>query len=386
MYQPFQFFMPAQIFFGAGSLDNLGSAPLPGAKALIVIGGTSVRRLGYLDRVQALLKNQGVDSVVFDKVQPNPVVEHVMEAAALAREEGCDFVIGLGGGSSMDSAKSIAVMAANPGTYWDYIQGGSGRGLPIPNKPLPIVCITTTAGTGTEADPWTVITKEDTQEKIGFGFKGTFPTMSIVDPELMLSVPPKLTAYQGFDAFLHAVEGYMATIASPMGDMFALQAIEYVAKYLPRAVHNGDDLEARAYVALANTYSGFVETISCCTSEHSIEHALSAFHPSLPHGAGLIMISWAYHEAYAPSCPERYARVAAAMGQEASVDGFLNGLNKLKEACGVDKLKMSEYGITPDLFEEYAKTAFSTMGNLFELDRCKFTPADVVSILEKSYS
>lgn len=107
--------MPAQIFFGAGSLDNLGSAPLPGAKALIVIGGTSVRRLGYLDRVQALLKNQGVESVVFDKVQPNPVVEHVMEAAALARETGCDFVVGLGGGSSMDSAKSIAVMAANPG-------------------------------------------------------------------------------------------------------------------------------------------------------------------------------------------------------------------------------------------------------------------------------
>ena len=356
------------------------------AKALIVIGGTSVRRLGYLDRVQALLKNQGVESVVFDKVQPNPVVEHVMEAAALARETGCDFVVGLGGGSSMDSAKSIAVMAANPGTYWDYIQGGSGKGLPIPNKPLPIVCITTTAGTGTEADPWTVITKEDTQEKIGFGFKGTFPTMSIVDPELMLSVPPKLTAYQGFDALFHAVEGYMATIASPMGDMFALQAIEYIAKYLPRAVSNGDDLEARAYVALANTYSGFVETISCCTSEHSIEHALSAFHPALPHGAGLIMISWAYHEAYATACPERYARVAAAMGQEASVDGFLNGLNKLKEACGVDKLKMSEFGITPDLFDEYARTAFSTMGNLFELDRCKFTPADVVSILEKSYS
>lgn len=143
----------------------------------------------------------------------------------------------------MDSAKSIAVMAANPGNYWDYIQGGSGKGLPIPNKPLPIVCITTTAGTGTEADPWTVITKEDTQEKIGFGCRGTFPTMSIVDPELMLSVPPKLTAYQGFDALFHAVEGYMATIASPMGDMFALQAIEYIAKYLPRAVNNGDDLE-----------------------------------------------------------------------------------------------------------------------------------------------
>lgn len=378
--------MPAQIFFGAGSLNQLSTAPLPGKKALIVIGGTSVKRLGYLDRVQNLLAEQGVENVVFDKVQPNPIVEHVMEAAAIAKETGCDFVIGLGGGSSMDSAKSIAVMATNPGTYWDYIQGGSGKGKPLSQKPLPIICITTTAGTGTEADPWTVITKEDTQEKIGFGSSWTFPTMSIVDPELMLSVPAKLTAYQGFDALFHAVEGYMATIASPMSDMFALQAIEYIATYLPRAVNNGDDLEARAYVALANTYAGFVESISCCTSEHSIEHALSAFHPALPHGAGLIMISWAYHEAYSSACPERYAKVATAMGQEASVDGFLNGLNKLKEACGVDTLKMSEFGITPDLFTEYADTAMSTMGGLFDLDRRKFTQADVVSILEKSYS
>ena len=137
MYQPFQFFMPAQIFFGAGCLDQLGTAPLPGSKALVVIGGTSVRRLGYLDRVQSLLKRQGVESVVFDKVQPNPVVEHVMEAAALAKETGCDFVVGLGGGSSMDSAKSIAVMAANPGTYWDYIQEALAWGLKFPTSPCP---------------------------------------------------------------------------------------------------------------------------------------------------------------------------------------------------------------------------------------------------------
>ena len=381
--------MPAQIFFGAGSLDNLGSAPLPGAKALIVIGGTSVRRLGYLDRVQALLKNQGVESVVFDKVQPNPVVEHVMEAAALARETGCDFVVGLGGGSSMDSAKSIAVMAANPGTYWDYIQGGSGKGLPIPNKPLPIVCITTTAGTGTEADPWTVITKEDTQEKIGFGFKGTFPTMSIVDPELMLSVPPKLTAYQGFDALFHAVEGYMATIASPMGDMFALQAIEYIAKYLPRAVSNGDDLEARAYVALANTYSGFVETISCCTSEHSIEHALSAFHPALPHGAGLIMISQAFAEFFIErhACDGQFIKMARAMGMPEAdkPEDFLAALAQLQEACGVADLKMSDYGIRKDECMALAINARETMGGLFLANPCPMSDEECAGVFARAY-
>lgn len=135
----------------------------------------------------------------------------------------------------------------------------------------------------------------------------------------MLSVPPKLTAYQGFDALFHAVEGTWPRLPLPWGTCSRYRPLNTSPNTFPGAVSNGDDLEARAYVALANTYSGFVETISCCTSEHSIEHALSAFHPALPHGAGLIMISWAYHEAYAPACPERYSRVAAAMGAEASV-------------------------------------------------------------------
>ena len=381
--------MPAQIFFGAGSLDNLGYAPLPGAKALIVIGGTSVRRLGYLDRVQALLKNQGVESVVFDKVQPNPVVEHVMEAAALARETGCDFVVGLGGGSSMDSAKSIAVMAANPGTYWDYIQGGSGKGLPIPNKPLPIVCITTTAGTGTEADPWTVITKEDTQEKIGFGFKGTFPTMSIVDPELMLSVPPKLTAYQGFDALFHSVEGYVSNGTNLMSDMYALEAIKHISRYLPRAVADGSDLKARTHVAFGNTLSGYVMCVGRCTSEHSLEHALSAYHQELPHGAGLIMISKAYftHLIERHVADERFVRMAQAMGMPEAADpmDFITMLDRLQRDCGVSGLRMSDYGIAPEEFGKMAHNARETMGFLFQCDRAELSVEDCVSIYRKSY-
>ncbi len=385
MFGNFQFFMPADVHFGPGSLNKLAEIELPGKKAMIVIGGSSVKRLGYLDRVRALLKENGADSIVYDKIQPNPIVEHVMEAAAIAQEEKCDFVIGLGGGSSMDSAKSIAVMATNPGHYWDYISGGSGKGHPIPNQPLPIICITTTAGTGTEADPWTVITKEDTHEKIGFGYKGTFPTISIVDPELMTTVPPHLTAYQGFDALFHSIEGFIVTIASPVSDMFALKAIEYIAKYLPTAVRDGSNIEARSYVALANTYSGIVETTSCCSSEHSIEHALSAHDPALPHGAGLIMISKAYHEAYGPKSPERYALMASAMGEEPSVEGFIRALVNLQRECGVDALKMSDYKLTPNKFRTYAETAFDTMGSLFAIDVPRFTVEDVVEILHKSY-
>ncbi|MEF2677689.1 MAG: iron-containing alcohol dehydrogenase, partial [Bilophila wadsworthia] len=311
----FTYSIPTKILFGPGSFNDLATTPLPGKKALVVItAGKSMRANGYLDRLIDMLDKQGIGHALFDKILPNPVLRHVHEGAALAREQGCDFVIGLGGGSSIDSAKSIAVMAKNPGDYWDYISGGSGKGQPLVNGALPIVAIATTAGTGTEADPWTVITKEDTNEKIGFGCAETFPVLSVVDPEMMLTIPAHLTAYQGFDALFHATEGYIANVATPLSDAYALKSIELLAKYLPAAVKDGSDLEARTQVALASTLSGMVESTSCCTSEHGMEHALSAFYPKLPHGAGLIMLSEAYYSFFADKAPERFTAMAKAMG------------------------------------------------------------------------
>lgn len=217
--------------------------------------------------------------MVFDKIQPNPTEHHVMEGAALAKAEGCDFVIGLGGGSIIDSAKAIAVMATNEGTFWDYVSGGTGGGKAVPVTPLPIVAITTTAGTGTEADPWAVITNPE-GEKIGFGYDGTFPVLSIVDPDLMMSVPEKLTAYQGFDALFHSTEGYINRYTNPINDLYALKAIELIGKSLAKAVNNGSDKEAREDVALANTLSGMSESIGGCTSEHAMEHPLSGKIPN----------------------------------------------------------------------------------------------------------
>ncbi len=382
----FDYRIPTRLIFGAGKLEELGNAALPGRKALIVISsGTSMRKYGYLDRVEALLKKNGADSVVFDKILPNPIKDHVMEGAALAKKENCDFVLGLGGGSSIDSAKSIAVMAKNPGDYWDYIFGGTGKGLPVPNGALPVVAITTTAGTGTEADPWTVITNLETKEKIGFGTDDTYPALSIIDPELMTSVPPHLTAYQGFDAFFHAAEGYIATIATPVSDAYALKSIELLSSYLPRAVADGSDLEARSYVALANTLSGMVESTSSCTSEHSMEHALSAYHPELPHGAGLIMLSLSYFETFAQVCPERLAVMGQVMGEEASAHGFLRALKKMQEECRVDNLKMSEYGIGRDEIPVLARNAHDAMGGLFGMDRKTLAPKDTEEILSKAF-
>jgi len=391
----FKFFMPTNIVFGSGSLDELGRQPLPGRKALIVISaGTSMRRLGYLERVESLLQANGAETTVYDKIQPNPTRDSVMDAAEIARAENCDFVVGLGGGSSIDAAKAIAVMAKNPGDYWDYIAGGTGLGKPVTEGALPIIAITTTAGTGTEADPWTVVTKEDTAEKIGFGNKDTFPYLSIVDPDLMMSVPPALTAYQGFDAFFHAAEGFIANCANPISDIFALKSIELLARWLPVAVKDGANKEARAQVALANTLSGLVESTSCCTSEHSLEHAMSAYHTKLEHGAGLIMLSRAYFGFFLGKIPgELYEAMAKAMGEDIAVlatedrpAAFLTALEKMIAACGMETLKMSDYGITKDELPTLATNARETMGGLFALDRYTLSYDETVEIYANAFA
>lgn len=377
--------MPTRILFGAGSVQKLARTRLPGKKALLITGGKSTTRLGYVDTVREVLEKGGAQSVVYDKVQPNPTIDNVNTCAVICRDSGCDFIVGLGGGSAIDTAKATAVLAANPGEYWDYVHGGTGRGLPIPNAPLPIVAITTTAGTGTEADPWAVITNGE--EKIGFGFDGMFPTLSVVDPELMCTVPPQMTAFQGFDALFHATEGYIATIASPISDMYALKSISLIGESLEAAVRDGSNMEARSNVALANTLSGFVESMSSCTSEHAMEHALSAIHPNLPHGAGLIMLSHSYYQAFLGVCDDRFIDMARALGRKDATrpEEFITALEQLKKACGVADLKMSDYGIDGSNPAKYADNALATMGGLFRLDRKKLTREEVIQIIKQSY-
>lgn len=383
----FSLHIPTRLLFGCGEIKNLATEKLPGKKALIVISaGTSMKKYGYLDKVIELLKDNDTEAVVFDKILPNPIKGHVMEAAALCRAEQCDFVIGLGGGSSIDSAKAIAVMACNEGDYWDYVIGGSGKGRPAA-KALPIIAIPTTAGTGTEADPWTVITNEEKQEKIGFGNQHTFPALSIVDPELMVSIPPHLTAYQGFDAFFHAAEGFLANCATPISDLYALEAIRLLYKYLPVAVKDGKNLKARAKVAWASTLAGLVESTSSCTSEHSLEHAMSAYYPALPHGAGLIAISKAYFETFRNDCMKRYMKMAEVMTQQKSnrPSDFMDALIRMQKECEVYQLKLSDWGLKEEDLPKMVQNARETMGGLFMFDPRPLTDEEVLGIYKNSY-
>lgn len=393
----FQMYVPTRIIFGAGELAHLHEqltgekAGFVGKKALIIISnGKSTRENGSLKKTEEQLKMAGIGSVVFDKIMANPLKSTVMEGAAAARENQCDFIVALGGGSVMDASKAIAAMATNDGDLWEYIAGGSGKGKALVNDPLPIIAITTTAGTGSEVDQYGVISNDETNEKIGFGgCDSLFPKVAVVDPELMKSVPEKFTAYQGFDALFHSVECYIAAPANLMSDMYALTAIENIGKYLARAVMDGNDMEAREHVAFANTLSGVVMTISVCTSEHSMEHAMSAYHHELPHGAGLIMISKAYftHFIEKHACDERFIRMAQALGMKDAKEpmDFILALTKLQEECGVAELKMSDYGIVPEEFMTLAKNARDTMGGLFMCDRVPLSDEECAAIFEKSY-
>lgn len=389
----FDFSIPTKVLFGVGKLDELKREDLFGKLALVVTSAEDAARgSDTLDRVLTALKHQNIDYMIFDKVRQNPSKAHVMEAAQFARDNFCDVVIGVGGASVIDSAKAIALMARNPGDLWDYVVTGSGKGFPVKNKALPIIAVITTAGTGSEIDPWLDVTNEDAREKIGFGVPSTFPRLSVVDPELTVSVPPFLTAIQGFDAFFHAVEGFIAEIATPISEAFSLQTIRLIYKNLPKAVRDGSDIEARTNIALAGLLSGMVQSTSSCTSQHSMEHAMSAYHPELPHGAGLLMISDAYFSFFAKYVPDRFIKMAHMMGEV--TDGlsdaekpmaFVRAMQKLKKECGVDNLKMSDYGIKPDEMETLARGAHKMMSNLFAMDRYTLSLQENIDIFKAAY-
>lgn len=391
MNMNFNLYTPTKLIFGSGKLSELGAQKLPGKKALLLTSnGKSAKVSGSLDRTLEQLKLAGADAVIFNRIHENPSKDVVMEGAAFAREHDCDFIVALGGGAVLDSSVAVAAMATNPGDLWDYVVGGSGKGQPLVNNPLPIVTITLTAGSASEINNWGVISKTDTHEKIGFGgVPELMPYLAIVDPELMKTVPSKYTAYQGFDALFHNTEVMMSNGVNIMSEAIALSAIENIAAYLPRAVKDGNDLEAREHVAYGSTMAGITMNLTSTTAQHSMEHAMSAYHPNLPHGAGLIMISKAFAEFFIEkhACDEQFVKMARAMGMPEAdkPEDFITALMALQKACGVDDLKMSDYGITKEEFMTLAVNARETMGGLFLANPCEMSNEECAAILEKAY-
>ncbi len=391
MNMNFNLFTPTHLIFGSGKLNELQNQPMPGKKALLLISnGKSTKVTGTLNRTQEQLLKAGVEFVICANIHENPSKEVIMEAAAVAKEKGCDFIVALGGGAVLDSSVAVAAMATNPGDLWDYVKGGSGKGQPLPNKPLPIVTIATTSGTGSEINHWGVITKTDTSEKIGFGGTPELnPVLAIVDPELMRTVPAKYTAYQGFDALFHNTEVMISNGINILSETVAISAIELIAKYLPQAVADGNNLEAREAVAYGSTIAGLTMQLTSTIAEHSMEHAMSAYHHNLPHGAGLIMISNEFYKFFVEkhACDEQFIKMAKVMGipDADKPEDFLTALYNMQKACGVENLKMSDYGFTINEMDTLAKNARNTMGGLFLANPCEMTHEDCKGIFERSY-
>ena len=386
----FSFYNPTRILFGAGELNNLYKQTMPGKKALLLISnGKSTKVNGSLDRTIEQLEKAGIEYTIFDKIMENPYKSVVMEGAAFAKKNACDFILALGGGAVLDASVAIAAMATNPGDLWDYVFGGTGKAMPLKNPGLPIVTIATTSGTGSEINCWGVISNPNTNEKIGFGAPELTPVLAIVDPELMRTVPAKYTAYQGFDALFHNTEVMISNGVNILSEAIALSAIENITKYLPRAVRDGNDMEARERVAYGSTMAGITMQLTSTTAEHSMEHSMSAYHHNLPHGAGLIMISRAFYEFFIErhACDEQFIKMAKAMGIENAdkPEDFITALVKLQEDCGVADLKMSDYGFKKEESMTLARGARSMQGGLFLANPCEMTDEDCAGIFDKSY-
>lgn len=386
----FVFDNPTKLLFGTGKLSELHNEVLPGKKALLLTSaGKSYKTNGSFDKTVEQLKLAGVEYVHLANVVENPLKENCEEAGKFAKENDCDFIVALGGGAVLDSSVPVSIMATNDGDLWDYVFGGTGKGKIAPNKPLPIVTIATSSGTGSEMNEWGVICKEDTDEKIGMGDRRCKPVIAVVDPTYMTTVPAKYTAFQGFDALFHNTEVMMSTSLNVMSEAIALSAIENIYKYLPKAVANGNDLEAREHVAYASTMAGITMQLTSTTAQHSMEHAMSAYHRNLQHGAGLIIISKEFAQFYVDkhACDERFIKMARVMGypQSNNPQDFVTALVELQKACGVADLKMSDYGFEKSECMTLAKAARNLQGGLYAANPCETSDEDIARIFERSF-
>lgn len=283
----FTYFQPTEIRFGRGRLEEVGDVVASiGRRCLIVSTPINDILETMIDRVQKSLAKAGVEFAHFDGVVPNPTTDCVSAGAQMAKSFNAEVVLGIGGGSSMDTAKAIAVEATHPGTAWDYLYFKT----PPTEKTLPVIAVSTTSGTGSQVTQVAVITQTSTKTKSAIFNAHIFPKVAIIDPDLMETLPPHITASTGFDAFCHAFESYLHPAASPYTDLLALEAIRLIVKYLPRVVADGKDKEGRTGMAWADTLAGLCIANAGVTLPHGIGMTISGYCPHVMHGEALAVV------------------------------------------------------------------------------------------------
>lgn len=275
----FEHYSPTKIIFGTGKLKKLAEfLPSHLKRVLIVTGKRSSKENGSLSSLQTSLRKLNRLYFLFDGVEQNPSTQTVDKGTYVARKEKVDAVIGLGGGSPMDVAKCIALLTNNAGKIEDYIGGKEPQ-----NTPVPIIEIPTTAGTGSEVTQYAVLTNPKSYTKAGYSNSYLFPSIAILDPELTISMPYKVTVNTGIDALTHAIEGYLSTQATPISDTLALESIKIIKEYLPKVAVNGKDIMARTHMLYGSMVAGLVIAQTKTIILHALGYPLTTFY-NIPHG------------------------------------------------------------------------------------------------------
>ena len=360
------FFIPSVNLMGAGCLvESMDSIKSQGYKKALIVTDNVLVAIGMVKQVSDLLVERGVEVAVFDGTQPNPTIGNVNAGLKILKENECDLVISLGGGSPHDCAKGIALVAANGGEIADY------EGVDQSPKPqMPLVAINTTAGTASEMTRFCIITDEARHIKMAIVDKHTTPLMSVNDPELMLAKPASLTAATGMDALTHAIEAYVSIAATPVTDAVAIKAMELVQAHLRTAVKDGQNLEAREQMAYAQFMAGMAFNNASLGYVHAMAHQLGGFY-DLPHGVCNAILLPHVQSYNAKVCPERLKDVAKAMG--VNVEGMTNE-EGAQAALDAIKVLSTDVGIPSGLTELNAKEEdFDTLAENALKDACGFT-------------
>lgn len=338
----FSYHMPADLRFGRGLADKIGDIckEIGGEKVLVVTGTGSTKRSGLLDRVLVSLKAAGLGAAVFDKVTQNPLTTTVYEGVELAKAEGCGVILGVGGGSIMDAAKAIAFCTVNAGDVSDYIFGKKqGAGA------LPIVLLPTTCGTGSEGNQIAVLTNPETKDKKALYTMQVMPRVSVIDPDVMTTMPKSVLSSVGFDAFTHSLEAYTSKKANPITDAQALLGMQLLADDLPKLVSGDGGAAEWEAVSLAATLGGMVIGAAGVSAAHGMEHPASGL-KNIVHGRGLAALTPPIVERLATADPEKFARVSVLLGGSGAED-CADSIRRFLKAIDLS-VKLGDLGITAE--------------------------------------
>jgi len=385
MKRIFSFTGARKIVFGSGAFEQLLEYVhgLKGSKPLVVLDG-NLSSAGFKERVSGLFENDGMDYILFDRVEGEPPLDLADEGAEIALKEKCDLVVGIGGGSAMDVAKAVSVIAANKGRAKDYL--GLNK---VPGPGLPKIMVPTTAGTGSEVTFTSVFIRKKLKKKEGMNSPWLYPELALIDPVLTLSVPPNVTAATGIDALCHAIESYTSINSSPMSELVSLEAIRLISSDLRTCVHDGSNLRARENVLLGSLYAGLGLANAGVTAVHSLSYPLGGKY-GISHGVANTVLLPYVMRFNLPGAVEKFAVVAEAMGEfiddlslREAANLAVEAVEELIEDCDMD-ISLEELGVGEEDFSELAKVAM-TVARPLENNPRKVTMEDAIEIYEEAY-